>query len=70
MQEVDYEQLYYDQQYEIRKLKARIKELEEELAAANKGNKTEIQKYLQSEIKKYFNKKEGANERNDNNQCD
>ena len=53
-QENDYEQLYYDSQYEIRKLKAKIEELETELSLVNNTNKKKID--LRRQILKDFDK--------------
>lgn len=56
----DYEQLYYDAQYEIRKLKERIRFLEEQInefnLSRNKRN-IDLQKYLFLELNRYKNLK-------------
>lgn len=55
MQDKDYEQLYYDQLYENRKLKEKITELENEIQDLNicrtKRN-IDLQKYLVLQIKR------------------
>lgn len=38
----DYEQLYYDSQYEIKQLKKKIQELEEDLELLKKSDKKKI----------------------------
>lgn len=66
----DYEQLYYDSQYEIKKLKKRIKELETdiEIIKSNKRNKAILilKQELIKEIDLYF-KKNGDDEKNEQN---
>lgn len=55
MQDKDYEQLYYDQVYENRKLKEKITELENEIQDLNicrtKRN-IDLQKYIVLQIKR------------------
>lgn len=54
--EADYEQLYYDAIYENKKLKQKIKQLEEEIQDINicRTNKNiDLQKYLFLQLKKY-----------------
>lgn len=57
---IDYEQLYYDSQYEIKKLKERIQELEETISIFRRDKKSNIilRQEIIKEIKKYY-KKEG-----------
>ena len=66
----DYEQLYYDSQYEIKKLKKRIEELETdiEIIQSNKRNKAILilKQELIKEIDLYF-KKNGDDEKNEQN---
>jgi len=66
----DYEQLYYDSQYEIKKLKKRIEELETdiEIIKSNKRNKAILilKQELIKEIDLYF-KKNGDDEKNEQN---
>ena len=54
----DYEQLYYDSQYEIKKLKQRIQELENDLMLVKKSDKKklDIKKEILKEFKNYKNK--------------
>lgn len=55
MQEKDYEQLYYDQFYENRKLKEKITELENEIQDLNicrSKRNIDLQKYLVLQIKR------------------
>lgn len=55
MQEKDYEQLYYDQVYENRKLKEKITELENEIQDLNvcrSKRNIDLQKYLVLQIKR------------------
>lgn len=59
MQDKDYEQLYYDQVYENRKLKEKITELENEIQDLNicrSKRNIDLQKYLVLQIKR---RKEG-----------
>lgn len=55
---IDYEQLYYDSQYEIKKLKQRIQELENDLMLVKKSDKKKlnIKKELFKELENYKNK--------------
>lgn len=53
MKNKDYEQLYYDSQYEIRKLRAEIKYLNDELDQLKSKKVIDMQKYLVNEISKY-----------------
>ena len=57
---IDYEQLYYDSQYEIKKLKEKIQELEETISTFRRDKKSNIilRQEIIKEIKKYY-KKEG-----------
>lgn len=57
---INYEQLYYDSQYEIKKLKERIQELEETISTFRRDKKSNIilRQEIIKEIKKYY-KKEG-----------
>lgn len=48
----DYEQLYYDAQYEIKKLNKRIEDLEADLALVSKSDKNKLN--LKREILKEF----------------
>lgn len=54
----DYEQLYYDSQYEIKKLKQRIQELENDLMLVKKSDKKklDIKKEILKEFKNYKSK--------------
>lgn len=55
MQDKDYEQLYYDQVYENRKLKEKITELENEIQDLNicrSKRNIDLQKYLVLQIKR------------------
>ncbi len=49
---IDYEQLYYDSQYEIKQLKKKIQELENDLNLVKKSDKRKIE--LKKEIMKEF----------------
>lgn len=55
---IDYEQLYYDSQYEIKKLKQRIQELENDLMLVKKSDnkKLNIKKELFKELENYKSK--------------
>ena len=55
----DYEQLYYDSQYEIKKLKEKIQDLEGQIAVLQKHKKSSIilRQEIIKEIKKYQMKK-------------
>ncbi len=50
---IDYEQLYYDSQYEIKQLKKKIQELENDLNLVKKSDKRKME--LKKEIIKEFN---------------
>lgn len=57
---MDYEQLYYDSQYEIKKLKQEIdllKDIIEELNANRSNKNIYLQKYIISELKRYKKEK-------------
>lgn len=57
---MDYEQLYYDSQYEIRKLKQEIdllKDIIEELNTNRSNKNIYLQKYIISELKRYKKEK-------------
>ena len=60
MENVDYEQLYYDQLYENKKLKAKIEELENEIQDLNicrtKRN-IDLQKYIMLQVERRKNGK-------------
>lgn len=54
----DYEQLYYDQKYQIKELKNKIKQLEEELEIYRMvGKDKSIRNLLIKDISKYIVKK-------------
>lgn len=54
----DYEQLYYDQKYQIKELKNKIKQLEEELEIYRMiGKDKSIRNLLIKDISKYIIKK-------------
>lgn len=56
----DYEQLYYDSQYEIRKLKEKINFLEEQINEFNLSRSKrniDLQKYIFLELSRYKNLK-------------
>jgi hypothetical protein len=54
----DYEQLYYDQKYQIKQLKNKIKQLEEELEIYRMvGKDKSIRNLLIKDISKYIVKK-------------
>ncbi len=61
----DYEQLYYDSQYEIKKLKQRIQELENDLMLVKKSDKKklDIKKEILKEFKNYKNKEVSKSEK-------
>lgn len=61
----DYEQLYYDSQYEIKKLKQRIQELENDLMLVKKSDKKklDIKKEILKEFKNYKSKEVSKNEK-------
>ena len=50
---IDYEQLYYDSQYEIKQLKKKIQELENDLMLVKKSEKRKVE--IKREIMKEFN---------------
>lgn len=57
----DYEQLYYDSQYEIRKLKRKIMYLEDtisELNLSRNKNNINLQAYIIKEMTRYKEEKE------------
>lgn len=57
---MDYEQLYYDSQYEIKKLKQEIdllKDIIEELNTNRSNKNIYLQKYIISELKRYKKEK-------------
>lgn len=57
---MDYEQLYYDNQYEIKKLKQENDLLKDIIAELNTGRSNRniyLQKYIIMELKKYKEKK-------------
>lgn len=55
----DYEQLYYDSQYEIKKLKKQIETLETELSLVKKSvkKKLNIRKEIINELNKFYKKR-------------
>ena len=54
----DYEQLYYDQQFKIKKLNNKIKQLEEELEIYKSiGKSRDIRKIIVYDLSKYIIKK-------------
>lgn len=62
MQKTDYEQLYFDALYEIKKLKQIIEELECDLKLINKNDmkRLELKKEIIKELKAFYrDKKEG-----------
>lgn len=61
----DYEQLYYDSQYEIKKLKQRIQELENDLMLVKKSDKKklDIKKEILKEFKNYKDKEVSKSEK-------
>lgn len=63
----DYEQLYYDSQYEIKKLKKRIEELETELSLVKKSDKKKlnIRREIIQELNNFYEKKEVKHGKND-----
>ncbi len=62
---IDYEQLYYDSQYEIKKLKQRIQELENDLMLVKKSDKKklDIKKEILKEFKNYKSKEVSKSEK-------
>lgn len=61
----DYEQLYYDSRYEIKKLKQRIQELENDLMLVKKSDKKklDIKKEILKEFKNYKSKEVSKSEK-------
>ena len=61
----DYEQLYYNSQYEIKKLKQRIQELENDLMLVKKSDKKklDIKKEILKEFKNYKSKEVSKSEK-------
>lgn len=61
----DYEQLYYDAQYEIKQLKQRIQELENDLLFIKKADKKklDIKKEILKEFKNYKSKEVSNSEK-------
>lgn len=61
----DYEQLYYDAQYEIKQLKHRIRELENDLLFIKKADKKklDIKKEILKEFKNYKSKEVNKSEK-------
>lgn len=61
----DYEQLYYDAQYEIKQLKQRIQELENDLLFIKKADKKklDIKKEILKEFKNYKSKEVSKSEK-------
>lgn len=57
MKNIDYEQLYYDSLYEIRKKDEEIKYLKDEIMQLKSKKMIDLQKYIDYEFKKYI--KEG-----------
>ena len=62
---IDYEQLYYDSQYEIKKLKEKIQELENDLMLVKKSDKKklDIKKEILKEFKNYKSKEVSKSEK-------
>lgn len=61
---IDYEQLYYDSQYEIKQLKKKIEYLEDtinEMNLSRNKNNINLQRYLIKEISRYQKEKENDN---------
>ncbi|HAV90178.1 MAG TPA: hypothetical protein DCW44_02755 [Eubacterium sp.] len=65
----DYEQLYYDALYEIKKQKKRIEELEADLELVNSSDlkKLDLKKEIMKELKKYKENKSEKIRRNKTN---
>lgn len=61
----DYEQLYYDAQYEIKRLKQQIQELENDLLFIKKADKKklDIKKEILKEFKNYKSKEVSKSEK-------
>lgn len=53
MENIDYEQLYYDSLYEIRKRNEEIKYLKDEIMQLKSKKTIDLQKYIDHEFKKY-----------------
>lgn len=53
MKKIDYEQLYYDSLYEIRKKDEEIKYLKDEIMQLKSKKTVNLQKYIDYEFKKY-----------------
>lgn len=53
MKNIDYEQLYYDSLYEIRKRNEEIKYLKDEIMQLKNKKTIDLQKYIDYEFKKY-----------------
>lgn len=53
MKNIDYEQLYYDSLYEIRKKNEEIKYLKDEIMQLKSKKMIDLQKYIDYEFKKY-----------------
>lgn len=53
MKNIDYEQLYYDSLYEIRKKDEEIKYLKDEIMQLKSKKMIDLQKYIDYELKKY-----------------
>lgn len=53
MKNIDYEQLYYDSLYEIRKKDEEIKYLKDEIMQLKNKKTIDLQKYIDYEFKKY-----------------
>lgn len=53
MKKIDYEQLYYDSLYEIRKKDEEIKYLKDEIMQLKSKKTVNLQKYIDYELKKY-----------------
>ena len=53
MKNIDYEQLYYDSLYEIRKRNEEIKYLKDEIMQLKNKKTIDLQKYIDHEFKKY-----------------
>lgn len=54
MKNIDYEQLYYDSLYEIRKKDEEIKYLKDEIMQLKSKKMIDLQKYIDYEFKKYI----------------
>lgn len=53
MKNIDYEQLYYDSLYKIRKKDEEIKYLKDEIMQLKSKKMIDLQKYIDYEFKKY-----------------